>query len=241
MAVAILVLIVGIPGGLFILLRPRKLWWATESWKYRNPEANEPSDASYAMTSLSGLFVIGASILLAVLAWSAESDRKEHEAERKQRDEWKAAVEAYQPPAPEKRGTLPVIGYVSDPAAPQRPAEVYYLAPPGSGYLEVRNYAGKRGLAQCVTSVGARSADGAPAHLSVELLWAPDVPQKDSAASDKCTTRDIASTHEVRSDRIAVPQGAGLVTDSPIVDRDGNVLVPAGPANAVPKLDRPPR
>jgi len=241
-AVAILVLIIGIPAGLFVLLRPRKLWWATQSWKFKNPEANEPSDASYVTTSISGLFVIGLSIFLAWMAWTSEHDRKEREAERKQQEEWKAAVAAYQPPEPESRGALPVIGYVWDPTDSSGLAYVYYLRPPGTGNLEVRKYIGVQGQQQCVSATRAkRSEDGAPARVSVELLWAPDVPQKDSVASDNCTTRDVLPTHEIHSDFLRFRPESGLVTDSPIVDRDGNVLVPAGPANAVPKLDRAPR
>ncbi|WP_399048991.1 DUF6199 family natural product biosynthesis protein, partial [Streptomyces evansiae] len=57
-ALAILCLVIGIPLGLFMLLRPRKIWWATESWKYKDPEANEPSEAGYGMQALGGLFVI---------------------------------------------------------------------------------------------------------------------------------------------------------------------------------------
>lgn len=246
MGVAILVLVIGIPAGLFVLLRPRKLWWATQSWKYKNPDANEPSDTSYAMTSVSGLFIIGLSIFLAVMAWSSERDRKEHEAQQKQREEWDAAVKAYTPPAPEDRGALPVIGYVLHPAgsvqtASVQTAEVYFLQPPGAAKSGYRHWA-QRGLRQCVTSARVQPApDHGPAQLHVQLRWAPDVPQKDNTASDSCTTRDIASTHEIVFDSVTIDGDAGYVTDSPIVDRDGNVLVPAGPANVVPKLDRAPR
>lgn len=40
-------------GTLFILLGfaslafPQQIWWATQAWKYRSPEANEPSVAGY--------------------------------------------------------------------------------------------------------------------------------------------------------------------------------------------------
>ncbi|OKH72170.1 hypothetical protein EB74_23345 [Mycobacterium sp. SWH-M5] len=77
--------------------------------------------------------------------------------------------------------------------------------------------------------------------MTVELLWAPDVPQTSSTASDKCTTRDISSTHEIKSEVITARSDAGFVTDSPIVDRDGKILVPAGPGNVVPKLQRAPQ
>lgn len=53
-------------GGIFVLaslINPRSLWHAFSAWQYRNPEANEPSDAKYAMSRVScavcGLFLIG--------------------------------------------------------------------------------------------------------------------------------------------------------------------------------------
>lgn len=244
MGFVVLVVIIGIPTGLIMLLRPRKLWWAAESWKYKNPEANEPSDASYAMTALGGLVVIVASIFIAILGWSAQNDKAEREAEQKQRDEWNAAVQAYQPPKPERRGALPVIGYVVDPVGSDRTqiATAYFLVPPDTGLKGYRSWRNMRGAEQCVASTSSRPpVDGAPAHMTVELLWAPDVPQMSSTASDKCTTRDISSTHEIKSEVITARSDAGFVTDSPIVDRDGKILVPAGPGNVVPKLQRAPQ
>jgi hypothetical protein len=40
---AIVILLIGIPIDLYMLLRPKKLWWTFEAWRYKNPEANEPS------------------------------------------------------------------------------------------------------------------------------------------------------------------------------------------------------
>ncbi|MFB7718094.1 hypothetical protein [Nocardia sp. NPDC056100] len=53
-------------GALFFLLGifvdPRSLWEATASWKYNNPDANEPSDAEF--TSRRALLVIGGVVLV---------------------------------------------------------------------------------------------------------------------------------------------------------------------------------
>jgi hypothetical protein len=53
-------------GGSFVLAslsNPRSLWQAFSAWQYRNPAANEPSDAKYALSRAScaacGLFLIG--------------------------------------------------------------------------------------------------------------------------------------------------------------------------------------
>lgn len=244
-ALAILCLVIGIPLGLFMLLRPRKIWWATESWKYKNPEANEPSEAGYGMQALGGLFVIVAAVILAGLAWSTERDKVAAEAEQQKKDDWDKAVAAYQPPPPESRGPLPIIGYVEKPqgSSPTVSLEVFYLQPPNvfqSGFKEFMH--NPKGQYQCVTRVSRYARAGVnPVPVQANLSWEPDVPQVDSAASDACTTRDIAWSNEIKSQTVYVDPGAGLVTDSPIVDADGTVLVPGKPGNVIPKLDAAPR
>ncbi|WP_454788981.1 DUF6199 family natural product biosynthesis protein [Mycolicibacterium lutetiense] len=245
MGVAILCLAIGIPLGLFMLLRPRKIWWATESWKYKNPEANEPSEAAYGMQALGGLFVIVAAVILAGLAWSTERDKTAAEAEQKKKDDWKAAAAAYKPPKPEDRGALPIIGYVEKPQgkAPRVSYEVYYLQPPNVYPADFKDFMhNPKGRYQCVTHVS-RSARGGvnPAPLTAYLSWEPDVPQVDGAASDACTTRDIGQSNEIKSQPYFMDPGVQLVTDWPIVDAHGAVLLPAKPGNAVPKLEAPPR
>ncbi|MFV8053389.1 DUF6199 family natural product biosynthesis protein [Mycobacterium sp. 48b] len=244
MALAILCLVIGIPLGLFMLLRPRKIWWATESWKYENPEANEPSEAGYGMQALGGLFVIVAAVILAGLAWSTERDKTAAEAEQKKKDDWDKAVAAYQPPPPENRGPLPIIGYVEKPqgSSPGLDLEVYYLQPPNVSSGGVKSYGAPKGWFQCVTRVSRYAPrDVNPAPITAHLSWEPDVPQDGSAASDGCTTRDIARSNEIKSQTLSVAPGTGLVTDSPIADAHGTVLVPAKPGNVIPKLDAAPR
>ncbi|SER55872.1 hypothetical protein SAMN04488583_5672 [Mycobacterium sp. 88mf] len=245
MALAILCLVIGIPLGLFMLLRPRKIWWATESWKYENPEANEPSEAGYGMQAVGGLFVIVAAVILAGLAWSTERDQTAAEAEQKKKDDWNAAVAAYKPPKPENRGALPIIGYVEKPrrgASPRVDYEVYYLKPPNIFSGDIKSLGTPKGWYQCVTRV-TRYAPPAvnPVPVQANLSWEPDVPQVDSAASDACTTRDIARSNEIKSQTLYVDPGTGLITDSPIADPHGTVLVPAKPGNVIPKLDAAPR
>ncbi|WP_448495582.1 DUF6199 family natural product biosynthesis protein [Mycolicibacterium boenickei] len=245
MGLAILCLIIGIPLGLFLLLRPRKVWWATEAWKYKNPEANEPSEAGYAMSALGGVGVIVAAVILAGLAWSTERDKTAAEAAQKKKDDWNAAVAAYKPPKPEDRGALPIIGYLEKPqgSSPRMGYEVYYLQPPNvfqSGFKEFMH--NPKGRYQCVTHVSRYAPRGVnPAPITAHLSWEPDVPQVDGAASDACTTRDTAQSNEMKSETVYVDPGVQLVTDSPIVDAHGTVLVPGKQGNAIPKLDAAPR
>lgn len=244
MALAILCLVIGIPLGLFMLLRPRKIWWATESWKYKDPEANEPSEAGYGMQALGGLFVILAAVILAGLAWSTERDKVAAEAEQKKKDDWDKAVAAYQPPPPENRGPLPIIGYVEEAKgqSPRVDYEVYYLQPPNIFSGDIKSLGTPKGWYQCVTRVTENAPQGVdPVPVQANLSWEPDVPQVDSAASDACTTRDIARSSEIKSETVYVDPGTELITDSPIADPHGTVLVPAKPGNVIPKLDAAPR
>ncbi|MHC9291457.1 DUF6199 family natural product biosynthesis protein [Mycobacterium sp. LTG2003] len=245
MGLAILCLVIGIPIGLYLLLRPRKIWWALESWKYKNPEANEPSEAGYAMQALGGVGVIAAAIIFAVLAWSTESDRKTAEAEQQKKEEWERAVAAYDPPEPEDRGPLPIIGYVEKPprGSLSNQYDVYYLKPPNAFPAGFKGFVnGPKGRYQCITHVPRSVPKGInPVPVQAKLSWEPDVPQADSTASDKCTTGDLSQLSEIESESVFADPGAALVTDSPIVDAHGTVLMPAKPGNPVPKLDAPPR
>lgn len=241
---AILCLVIGIPLGLFMLLRPKKIWWATESWKYKDPEANEPSEAGYGMQAIGGLFVIVAAIILAGLAWSTERDTAAAEAEQKKKDDWDKAVAAYQPPPPENRGPLPIIGYVEKPqgSSPRVSLEVFYLQPPNVFSGDIKRLGVPKGWYQCVTRVGGYAPRGVnPVPVRANLSWEPDVPHDGSAASDNCNTRDIGRSNEMKSETVDVDPGTGLITDSPIADAHGTVLLPAKPGNQVPKLDAAPR
>jgi hypothetical protein len=42
---AIVILLIGLLIGIYMLLQAKKLWWAFSAWKFKNPAANEPSEA----------------------------------------------------------------------------------------------------------------------------------------------------------------------------------------------------
>ncbi|MDO5063680.1 MAG: hypothetical protein Q4E00_01635 [Actinomyces bowdenii] len=68
MGFAVLLLIIVALIGLWSIFDPRGMWRATESWKFRNPEANEPSEASFALSRITGVIsVIGVLIFIGVL------------------------------------------------------------------------------------------------------------------------------------------------------------------------------
>lgn len=57
--------------GLWQMVNPRGNWRATEGWKYRDPDANEPSETSYGLRSIGGFFTIVMAAVLAGLGMQA--------------------------------------------------------------------------------------------------------------------------------------------------------------------------
>jgi len=67
MGLGIVVLLIGVPLSFLMWFKPRELWRATESWKFRDPEANEPSDFAYRLVAIG---TTALTVLLAVLAFT---------------------------------------------------------------------------------------------------------------------------------------------------------------------------
>lgn len=237
---AIVVLVIGIPIGLYMLLRPKHVWWTFESWKYKNPEANEPSETAYGLSALSGGGVIVAAIILAWVAWSTEKDQRAAEDRRQVEAAEQKAIDEYVAPKPENRGQLPVIGYVVTPQQNGRQTyEVFFLQPPDVYPADIKNFGAEKGWFNCVTRVG-ESRKTNPVTVSAHLSWEPTAPPDDGEA-DKCTVDALAQSSEIDSEFFSLETPSPIVTDSAIVDVNGKVLMPAGPGNAVPKLEVPPR
>lgn len=68
------------------VISPRSMWMKTKAWQFKNPEANEPSDAAYSMTrtaSAIGIFAILCSIgMLANAGASFETNNTRDDYER---------------------------------------------------------------------------------------------------------------------------------------------------------------
>ncbi len=88
MLVGILLLLVAVFLG-WMAAKPRGAWWSLSSWQHRNPDANEPSDLSYGLSSvLSGLLAFGAVIAaIALFAAEAPADRARREEQAETRCE----------------------------------------------------------------------------------------------------------------------------------------------------------
>ncbi|MCW1819386.1 hypothetical protein A5731_30455 [Mycolicibacterium conceptionense] len=234
MGAAILVIVVGVLVGGAMAAAPQRIWWLTESWKFKNPEANEPSDAAYGMTRAGGVFVI---LLALFVGWSIidsdfqRKDRREAEQQRK------AAEAAFVAPPPQKRGPLPVIGYFTHEFPKGIEITVYYLAPRESVRVAVRDSASHgpfKSSYPCYTSAVWGPATAAPRLVNPELFWAPEELGA-VAKSERCHPGVGSKVHETsRFVDGSVPPP--VVTDSAIVDRYGTEILPAAAGNVVPKL-----
>ena len=80
-----LICLLVIPAALAVwtLISPRSAWRVTTAWRYRNPEAHEPSEAAYVVQRVGGAIGLVATLVLAVLIFEAsgqvESGRQERE------------------------------------------------------------------------------------------------------------------------------------------------------------------
>ncbi|MBM7786341.1 hypothetical protein [Tenggerimyces flavus] len=50
------------------IISPRSQWRVLHAWLYRNPEANEPSDAAYTAQRVGNAFVLVMIVVVAVIA-----------------------------------------------------------------------------------------------------------------------------------------------------------------------------
>lgn len=67
MAAAVCLVLIPTPLLLWMLMSPQSMWRATAAWAYRNPEANEPSEAGYAAHRvIAAIALIG---LVVVACW----------------------------------------------------------------------------------------------------------------------------------------------------------------------------
>lgn len=90
-------LIVVIGFGLAWAVVPRKMWRITQGWQYKNPEANEPSDAAYAMWRISSIVAIVV-IIVAMLTLISNQNMtsKQREGERSRAAQERAGKEKYE-------------------------------------------------------------------------------------------------------------------------------------------------
>ena len=80
MEAAIVFLIAGAAFGVWGLISPEGMWNATQSWRYKNPEANRPSEAQHTMTRVgSGIGIVVALIMIPMLIDLDKTTQRQHE------------------------------------------------------------------------------------------------------------------------------------------------------------------
>lgn len=232
----ILMMVVGVAVGALMAAAPKGIWWATTAWKFRDPEANEPSDAAYGLTRVAGvLLAIFALLFGGVLIGDHQKQIAAQNAER-------AAKEAeanFVPPPPERRGVLPVVGYFAKQVPRGISIDVFYIAPDRSGSAIARAMASSypnSGGFPCYSSARQTTDPAGRVTFTAELVWAPQH-LSDMKLADLCR---LGRTHKFERYSLgALPQVPPIITAAPVVDADGIPVAPASPTNVVPKLAEP--
>lgn len=236
-ALAIIILLIGIPIGLLMVLKPRALWWTLQSWKYKDPEANEPSDAAYTMSSLGGGVVIVIVVIVALIAWT-----RPDAADRRSSASTYSSTSSYTPPPrptpPQNRGVIPIVAYhFMDGGTGNFAGKTYlnvsYLVPESAHATAGGTNTPPRigcEVMQTVTGLGTDRVT-----VDLYLSWVDPTGRAKPGADEKCRIgkwSPYVSTMVVTE----ISPGTTVLTNGPIVDKTARVLVPAAPGNAVPNL-----
>ena len=225
----ILVIVVGLVVGGVMVAAPRGIWWATESWKFRNPEANEPSEAAYGMSRVGGvIFVIVALVLGGSIISNDLADKEKREAKAQQ----EAAEAAFVAPPAQSRGLLPVIGYVTEYVPVGVAVRVYYTAPSRSVPGYVRDST-DRFTYPCASVPHKASGEDGRVDVTVELSWAP----RKLADMNQDGDCRVGGGGELESLSLGVfPSAAPVITTSGPILAPGGAVAAAVPGTAVPEL-----
>ena len=80
MGVAIFFLVLAAVFALWGLISPEGMWNATQSWRFKDPEANRPSEAQHAMTRVgSGICLVAVAIMIPTLVQLDKSNQRQQE------------------------------------------------------------------------------------------------------------------------------------------------------------------
>jgi hypothetical protein len=231
MGLGIVVLLIGIPLGLLMLFKPREVWRATEGWKFRNPEANEPSGIAYA---LGGVGTIAATLILAMLAFT-KPDSVDSASTTSKRPTYPShssttiplpAPTAFMPPPGMTRGSLPMIGYLTSPAPDgSLIATVYFWAPEVTSKVPAGN---PPPPAPCELGPKVQGAGTDHVTVDVDLVWLPTTTSALPMNYDCNATRG----HQVRRSYVIGPVSATakLFTSKPEADTPlPHLAEPPGP------------
>jgi hypothetical protein len=203
-------LLIVVPGLLWGAISPRSQWRALSAWQYRNPDANEPSDAAYGLARFSNIVALlvfaGVGIALAT---------RDDDTERWVVDPSPSLPSEYRPPEPAKVGPLPIAGYQADAENPRR--------------LNVVVYTGSPNVWQCRPELEVTAQSASQVVLEAAMVDAlPDGP-------GQCK---LVTTHRI-VDSVFLDKPIGrriVVTKGPMRSPNGKVL-PAGAVRRLPVVN----
>ncbi|UQE76057.1 hypothetical protein MYK68_05545 [Gordonia sp. PP30] len=109
MGFVILIFLILVPLLLWAIFDPKGAWRASEAWKYKNPEANEPIDAAYALSRLGGVLTLVRLILGGIMLYTAS--RHSGEPERSRSGTSVTLTSADPSPRQEDLGPGTIVGY----------------------------------------------------------------------------------------------------------------------------------
>lgn len=212
-----MVLLIGIPLGSLMLLKPEVMWWTFESRKFKNPEANEPSEISNGFRAMGGAFLIVASLAVALMVWPFDRDTP-----------------------PQDRGAIPIVGYqVHGNTDPRFEGKTYldvsYLVPDGANVVAGGMNSQPHGGCEIMPTVNGLGTGRVTVDLHMYLsepsgYYQPADDQKCHQNGNWSPYVSTMRVTEIRPDAI-------ILTNGSIVDQHGTVLVPAAVDNRVPHLD----
>ncbi len=67
LALVLILCLVALPLALWTVLDPRSVWRVTASWQFRDPKANEPSEAGYVVQRIAGAVTVVLIIVMIVM------------------------------------------------------------------------------------------------------------------------------------------------------------------------------
>ena len=222
MGAFVVLILIAVPFSIWAIVSPKGMWWATTAWKFRDPDANEPSDSSYTLTRISGIVAIVALAVMGGIALAAQRDNNERADQQAAAESSRKNPPKFDAPPAEDLGPLPVIGYR---LMANGQIGILHFAPP---VLQYRH---------CDP---AASADGLGTALVTVHVHGRFAPQKagDKIADCKVDRYMIHGKYVVATDFAYVGtaiEGQVVMTDSPIGTKDGTIVAPAG-NNVVPLL-----
>lgn len=131
MGFLIAVSLILIPLGIWGIVNPRSQWKVLSAWQYRNPDANQPSEAAYAVTRIGSLIFLGAWVwvVLVMLAVVGGDDTSQTSSTPSDPPSRSMSVPSPSLPMSVDLGPLPVAGYALNPDNPESLRVVLKVAP----------------------------------------------------------------------------------------------------------------